>query len=340
MKRKIKKILSILFLVGVILLISFVVFVMFMIPKITSVKANYVLGAHRGNSVEFVENTIEAFESALQKDRYKFIEFDVQYTKDKVMVVHHDKTLKRLQGKSEAISELTYEELLAISDYHIPTYDEVMDLVAGKKPLDIEIKSRGDLADDQKMADFIISDLKKRGVLKSTIISSISKDILFYINKTYDNGFKGWLENKDLCQKEKNSVCNWKKNIYIDTGLISYINKDTFFQIFDWKEPILFKDTEAGVNYFMLYGSNLRAYNSLSRKTPENINLCFWFFTDEIYLVVPEIKKETSHFLDNLFGFVLDEQLNETVENVDENLRENCLWWCDAREELPIKNKK
>jgi len=60
---------------------------------------------------------------------------------------------------------VTYEELLEVSNYHIPTYGETMDLVAGKKPLNIEIKSQGNLEDDKEIADYIIEDCRKKGIL-------------------------------------------------------------------------------------------------------------------------------------------------------------------------------
>ena len=51
--------------------------------------------AHRGNAAEFPENTLPAFESALELG-VRNIEFDVQLTSDKVPVVIHDADLKRV----------------------------------------------------------------------------------------------------------------------------------------------------------------------------------------------------------------------------------------------------
>ncbi len=49
--------------------------------------------AHRGNAAEFPENTLPAFESALELG-VRNIEFDVQLTSDKVPVVIHDADLQ------------------------------------------------------------------------------------------------------------------------------------------------------------------------------------------------------------------------------------------------------
>jgi glycerophosphoryl diester phosphodiesterase len=90
-------------------LLVFVLLTLFFYPSIEELKDEKYLGAHRGNSVDYVENTLPAFESALNDDNYSFIEFDIQYTKDKVIVVHHDLSLIRLQGRGFKIRDLTYK---------------------------------------------------------------------------------------------------------------------------------------------------------------------------------------------------------------------------------------
>ena len=134
---------------SLIILICFILVVLLIVPSIQVVGGDVMIfGAHRGNSVDFIENTIPAFEDAVRDDKYKFIEFDIIYTKDKQIVVYHDKSLLRLQKKPQLIEELNYEELENISSYHIPLYSEVMSITAGKKPLNIEIKSQGNKTDN------------------------------------------------------------------------------------------------------------------------------------------------------------------------------------------------
>ena len=64
------------------------------------------------------------------------IELDVQITKDKILIVHHDPTLERLTDKHTQISLLNYKELKDIDArgknfqnlnfQHIPTLEEVL----------------------------------------------------------------------------------------------------------------------------------------------------------------------------------------------------------------------
>lgn len=66
--------------------------------------------AHKGlHNNGLPENTIGAFNAALVKGFP--IELDVSMTRDKQIVVFHDKKLKRLLGKDGYLKDITYQEL-------------------------------------------------------------------------------------------------------------------------------------------------------------------------------------------------------------------------------------
>lgn len=106
--------------------------------------------AHRGLwNDELPENSAAAFCSAVE---HGFgIELDVHVTADDQLVVFHDDTLDRMCGVSCKVADKTLAELrqlrLKSSDHRISTFDEFLDVVGGKVPLIIEIKSnkRNDL---------------------------------------------------------------------------------------------------------------------------------------------------------------------------------------------------
>ena len=56
--------------------------------------------AHRGASGERPENTLPAFERAIEQSA-DMIETDLHLTRDGVVVVHHDASLKRLGARGE-----------------------------------------------------------------------------------------------------------------------------------------------------------------------------------------------------------------------------------------------
>ena len=66
--------------------------------------------AHRGDSLKALENTLPAFEKAIESGS-DWIELDVNETKDNVPVVFHDCNLKRIMGKDAKIRDLTLEEI-------------------------------------------------------------------------------------------------------------------------------------------------------------------------------------------------------------------------------------
>ena len=72
------------------------------------------------------------------------IEMDVQLSKDRVPVVFHDYTLRRICGQAGKVSQYTYEELRKFSlcgtDQRIPRFEDVLKLVDGRVPLIVELK--------------------------------------------------------------------------------------------------------------------------------------------------------------------------------------------------------
>ncbi|MCM1190468.1 MAG: glycerophosphodiester phosphodiesterase [bacterium] len=88
------------------------------------------------------ENSLRAFQRAV--DAGFGIELDVQMSKDHIPVVFHDFTLKRICGAEGKVCDYTYEELqrfpLCGSDQRIPRLKDVLDCVAGKTPLIVELK--------------------------------------------------------------------------------------------------------------------------------------------------------------------------------------------------------
>lgn len=108
--------------------------------------------AHRGlhnleNGVP--ENSMKGF---LLAEQMGFgMEFDLQLTKDKQVVVHHDAHLKRSCGADKVIKEMTYQELqeyrLFGTQERIPLFRDVLAALKGTTPLIIELKGYNDPAE-------------------------------------------------------------------------------------------------------------------------------------------------------------------------------------------------
>lgn len=247
----------------VLIVLIFSVYPLIFVPGIMSVGAEEkILGAHRGDSINHIENTIPSLKSAAEDPRYSFIEFDVRYTKDKVVVLHHDNSLLRLHGKLGEVSELTYPELLNLSDYHIPTYKEAIETVGGKKPLDIEIKSNGNLTEDLEIARYITEDLNKRGLLSQTMISSPSSDIIENLEKKTPN---------------------------LKTGKVYWVTTSTMIRLDSFINEVCEESQRINTDYVILHASNIVNYEHLRENIPEGKKIMIWYFNDEVYIIDSDV---------------------------------------------------
>ncbi|MBQ7322054.1 MAG: hypothetical protein IJW99_08150 [Clostridia bacterium] len=116
-------------------------------PEVTEPVLMYQ--AHRGLSTDFPENTLPAFQGAVDYG-FKFIELDPNFTKDQQCVLMHDNTINRTCRKADgssvgssniALNSVTYAELSAydagifkgtqFKGTKVPLLSEVAELVEG-----------------------------------------------------------------------------------------------------------------------------------------------------------------------------------------------------------------
>ncbi|MGI9666314.1 MAG: glycerophosphodiester phosphodiesterase [Acidimicrobiia bacterium] len=70
--------------------------------------------AHRGSRELWPENTWHGFDQAVEGLGYRYIETDVQVTKDGVVVVFHDDTLERTTNGVGAVRDWLFEDLVSL----------------------------------------------------------------------------------------------------------------------------------------------------------------------------------------------------------------------------------
>lgn len=213
-------------------------------------------GAHRGASVDYTENTMQALSAADADDRYAFIEFDVQYSEDRKIMVYHDKRLYRLYGNVWNISETTAEEIKEITSGNIPTFDQVMDVLT--KKINIEIKSSGHDEEDRQLADDIVREIRKRHREKDVLITSLSKDVVRYVSQTYPD---------------------------ISCGLVFWVTSSTYIHMDGLTRSLYEKLEETGADYLILYLANLRNIDDLLMFKPKNKTIMFWDFDDTMFIL-------------------------------------------------------
>jgi glycerophosphoryl diester phosphodiesterase len=109
---------------------------------------SFEIVAHRGVASEYPENTIPAFQRAIELGA-DAVELDVRLTKDKIPVVYHYYYLDKLTSITGPVFNYTYQQLSqarflnaqnGADSLKISSLVEVLESVGGKIGLEIEIK--------------------------------------------------------------------------------------------------------------------------------------------------------------------------------------------------------
>jgi len=149
--------------------------------------------AHRGFKKKYPENTLVAFQAAMDAG-VPMIELDVALSRDRKLIVIHDATLDRTTNGHGSVHEFTLEELKQLdagswfhSDFaeqRLPELAEVLELVDGRVITNIEIKSHAyephhppDAIEKQ-----VVELVKKENLQDSILISSFDSNVLEQIS--------------------------------------------------------------------------------------------------------------------------------------------------------------
>lgn len=152
-------------------------------------KKKHLISAHRGYKALYPENSMKAFKQSFKT--CDFIEFDVQFTKDYIPIITHDKTICNASNVKELdefhhkkpffVKDFLYKELLKLNfdGEKIVSLDEFLNF-AKKKRLyfNLEIKELHSVAIEKKALGIILKKLKKYKCEKQVLISSFNHEYL------------------------------------------------------------------------------------------------------------------------------------------------------------------
>ncbi|MCX6031299.1 MAG: glycerophosphodiester phosphodiesterase family protein [Chloroflexi bacterium] len=137
--------------------------------------------AHRGACRVAPENTLPAFQAAVDLGA-DGVELDVQYSSDGKLVIFHNPTLEATTDGAGRVTSHTFDDLRSLdagakfdprfAGTRIPTLDEVLDLLAGKALVNIEIKAL-DLTGASLGAD-IVAAVRAHGMADQVMLSSFN----------------------------------------------------------------------------------------------------------------------------------------------------------------------
>jgi len=139
----------------------------------------YLKIAHRGASGHEPENTLRAFERAIELGA-DMVELDVHLSADGHAVVIHDGRIGR-----RPISDMTLEEIKGVElegGERIPTLDEVAERLRGRCGLYIELKGEGTPGP-------VVGIVRRHGIADDVIISSFHPHLISEV-KRLDPGIR------------------------------------------------------------------------------------------------------------------------------------------------------
>jgi glycerophosphoryl diester phosphodiesterase len=89
--------------------------------------------SHRGEHLSHPENTLPAFQAAIDAGA-DFFELDVRTTSDGRLVLMHDRTVDRTTNGKGKVRDLTFDQVRALTagGSAVPTFEEALNLAHGK----------------------------------------------------------------------------------------------------------------------------------------------------------------------------------------------------------------
>jgi len=154
--------------------------------------------AHRGASAEAPENTLSAFRRAVEVAS-DLIELDVRFSRDRAVVVFHDRTLERTTDGAGPVAERRLGELKALdagsrfspafAGERIPLLREVFDLIASSSVrLFVEIKiDRGEEAVRDELVPAVVGLVADHKFRDRATVASFDRESL-WIARRLDPG--------------------------------------------------------------------------------------------------------------------------------------------------------
>ncbi|MGM0508326.1 MAG: glycerophosphodiester phosphodiesterase [Fusobacteriota bacterium] len=165
--------------------------------------------AHRGFSSQAPENTLSALRMALGLE-IDGIEFDVQMTKDKKLVIIHDEKLKRTTNGRGLVEQKSYKELNKLSagswfsnkykDEKIPLLSQVLELLKNKD-IKINIELKNDKIRYIGMESMVLELINNFNLDNKIILSSFNYESLeriYELNKNIEIAYLSKKIKKDI----------------------------------------------------------------------------------------------------------------------------------------------
>jgi len=231
--------------------------------------------AHRGASGEYPENSLLAFEQAIKQNCHA-IELDAQLHQSGEFILLHDKYVDKVtnaQGHFDQFSLAELQQLELGNGETIPTLHQAMKLIAGRCPVNIELKSATNTAKEMLI---VVDKLKQ-------LLNDLVTAKLFSWQQLIISSFNHPL--LSICQK---NIPTAKIATLIACCPQDYANQATLLSAYSINPSIDCLNQEL-VNDAHNRGLEVWVY-TVDR--PEDISKCLAFGVDAIFTNYPKVTQQ------------------------------------------------
>ena len=166
----------------------------------TGVRKVPLIIAHRGDLASAPENTLPAFRSAFERGA-DGIELDVRVTRDRQLVVFHDRSLGRIGGGRGLVSNATLAEMRSLDvggwfspqyrGEQAPTLDEVFEALPSDYLVNVEMKTV--IHNMRFIAHLVAETIRRHDRWDSTLAASFNPISLWELRRIDPRIMRGYI---------------------------------------------------------------------------------------------------------------------------------------------------
>lgn len=157
------------------------IFSLFILIMLWLSQSAFVVIGHRGDPINYPEETFASFDSAF-KNGANFVELDLHLSKDKQLIISHDKNLERITGTNAIVSQNNLTELQQMYQANgepIHTLDELFSRYQDNPDAKFLIETKKTKKNNPiEMEDLLVATIKKYHMENRVMLQSFNSESL------------------------------------------------------------------------------------------------------------------------------------------------------------------
>lgn len=208
---------------------------------------NIIIAAHRGSSGNTPENTIAAFQAAINSN-VDMIEADIHFSADGIPFVFHDDSLLRTCGLNAKIEDLQSEQIFKLDvgswfsddfkNEKIPTFEQLIAISKDKVFLNIELKMSKSHY-NEIFIEFLLDKIISNNLKNQVLFASFNYDAINFI--------------KNYCPDIPISIIKLPNDNTLPSVLKNFIQFDAYICSIDELNQSIIDDTHLNNIHLAVY---------------------------------------------------------------------------------------